>query len=326
MDDSLKVIEHIKENRKLLNREEWLEKRREVFTGTEASILVGANPYVTPYQLYHQKQTGEQQKENFSMLRGKYLEPLIADLFQKDKEYQVFDLGEEDKYGLIVHPSFPLIAGTPDRLFIDDQGQVGLLEIKTAVGYGVQKWATGIPDYVMVQLQHYLMILEPIIRQVSPKQADGLYGIIAYALDDKLEYSDPIPPNKEIQEMILEAITKYEMTVKIKGEYPSLETVEDIMLRYREQRTNEYKEATEEDIEKIKMIIELQKQKDASYQEYVTQISKTIDELKAELVERIGDDEGLLYNGEVIATRKTDKKGTRRLNIIRSNINNLDKE
>ena len=61
--------------------DEWLEWRRSGITATEASIIIGANPYETKEELFLVKsgQKSAEFKNNEAIQRGKDLEPVVRD-------------------------------------------------------------------------------------------------------------------------------------------------------------------------------------------------------------------------------------------------------
>jgi len=324
MTEDIKIlIDSIKKHTNILTEEEWLEERRKCFTGTDAATLIGINPYNTPFRLYLTKKEGYETKKTFSMLRGKYLEPLIANLFAEDHpNFEVINLkDEENKECITYHPSYPVIAGSIDRLFIDESGNIGVLEIKTAVGPGVARWEDGPPQIYKIQLQQYLMIVKDIIKKINPSMSDKVYGMFAYSLDDKLEYSLPIYPDPKVHDLILEAIFKYNKIVNVEKRHPDLVDFEDVKLRYNKVYYSDYIEVNEDIVEKLIAFTNLKEKKDVSYKEYVTDIVKQIDDVQKEIIEVIGDYEGLVYEGIIIATRKEDKNGSRRLYVSKKNLN-----
>lgn len=71
------------------SRDEWLELRRTGIGGSDASVIMGANPYKTPEQLRHDKLSGDDTPENEAMRLGTKLERPVMDLFA-------------EKYGLAI--------------------------------------------------------------------------------------------------------------------------------------------------------------------------------------------------------------------------------
>ena len=71
---------------KVLNsREEWLENRMNYIGGSEASAIIGCNPYMSNVELYMLK-TGQTEQEDISdkpyVQYGISAEPLIRNIFK----------------------------------------------------------------------------------------------------------------------------------------------------------------------------------------------------------------------------------------------------
>lgn len=100
--------------------------RTQVITASEASAVLGCNPYRTGMDVWLAK-TGRRvdNVENKYTRLGNALEPVVADLYRQITGFQVYDLAET-----VRHPELP-IAGTPDR-FVDSPDGRHVLEIKTA--------------------------------------------------------------------------------------------------------------------------------------------------------------------------------------------------
>ena len=62
---------------------EWLAFRKTKVTATDASAILGLNPWKTRLQLYHEKLSNDPPKPcNEAMQRGNDLEPIARDLFK----------------------------------------------------------------------------------------------------------------------------------------------------------------------------------------------------------------------------------------------------
>lgn len=112
----------------MTDREEWLEKKRHGIGGSEISVLMGVNRYKTPYQLWLEKTNrSPPPEENKYMLAGRLMEPVIEELFQRQVPVKIAPQSAENI--LYVHPKYPYILGTPDRIYTENE-QVGILEFK----------------------------------------------------------------------------------------------------------------------------------------------------------------------------------------------------
>jgi hypothetical protein len=133
-----------------LIRSEWLKARRGGVSGTDISILMGANPYKNENSLLMEKLGIQGAKAEFTGNKttriGTRLEPLVAN-YWAIREQRIITDGKfcRDQYN-------NRFIGTPDFLCYD-QG----LEIKTA---GEHIHAKGCPKYQEFQCRWYAMITE----------------------------------------------------------------------------------------------------------------------------------------------------------------------
>ena len=144
------------------SREDWL-NHRERIGGSDASAILGMNPYRTNIELWQLK-TGQLIPEDISekpyVKYGTEAEKYLRELFKLDfPEYQVMyvenNMFLNDKYNF-GHASL-------DGWLIDQNGRRGVWECKTTnilQSMQKEKWNHRIPDNYYVQLLHYLLITE----------------------------------------------------------------------------------------------------------------------------------------------------------------------
>lgn len=144
------------------SREDWL-NHRERIGGSDASAILGMNPYRTNIELWQIK-TGQLIPEDISekpyVKYGTEAEKYLRELFKLDfPEYQVMyvenNIFLNDKYNF-GHASL-------DGWLIDQNGRRGVWECKTTnilQSMQKEKWNHRIPDNYYVQLLHYLLITE----------------------------------------------------------------------------------------------------------------------------------------------------------------------
>lgn len=150
------------ERKILASREEWL-KHRSRIGGSDASAIVGLNPYKTNTDLYLEK-TG--QKESLDISHKPYVEygtkaeEHLRELFRLDfPQYQVqyFD------NNMYLNSKYPFAHASLDGELTDEDGRRGILEIKTTnilQSMQKEKWKDRIPDNYFIQVLHYLMVTE----------------------------------------------------------------------------------------------------------------------------------------------------------------------
>lgn len=144
----------------LKNHEEWLANRSRI-GGSEASAIVGMNPYLSNVELWEIK-TGQVIPEDISdkpyVKYGTQAEFHLRELFALDfPEYKV-DYIENN---IFLNDQYPFAHASLDGWLIDQDGRKGILEIKTTnilQSMQKEKWNHRIPDNYYIQILHYLMV------------------------------------------------------------------------------------------------------------------------------------------------------------------------
>lgn len=157
-----KVVKMVEMN--ILNsHEEWLSARKNFIGGSDASAVLGLNPYKTNLELWQEK-TGLIVPEDISekpyVKYGHAAESHLRDLFALDfPEYEVF----YEENNLWLNDKFPFAHASLDGWLKDQDGRLGVLEIKTTnilQSMMKEKWNQRIPDNYFVQVLHYMMVME----------------------------------------------------------------------------------------------------------------------------------------------------------------------
>ena len=133
-------------------RTEWLSARRAGIGSSDASAVVGLNPYASPLSVWLDK-LGENPRaddDNEAMELGRELEPVVATLFTRRTGKRV------RRVGLLRSKKWPWMQASCDRLLTDEPA---LLEIKTTSAHMAHEWANNeIPDHPMIQITHQLAV------------------------------------------------------------------------------------------------------------------------------------------------------------------------
>lgn len=145
----------------LSSREEWLEHRKKYIGGSDASAVVGMNPWKTNVALWQEK-TGQVVPEDISdkpyVLYGNKAENHLRELFALDfPEYEVF----YEENNMYLNDEYPWGHYSADGWLKDSEGRFGLLEIKTTnilQSMQKEKWSGKIPDNYYVQILHGFLI------------------------------------------------------------------------------------------------------------------------------------------------------------------------
>lgn len=147
----------------LTSREEWLEARKNYIGGSDASAIVGMNPYKTNNDLWLEK-TGKVTPEDISdkpyVKYGTNAEIHLRELFKLD--FPQFNV-EYVENNMFINDRFPWAHASLDGWMTDENGRKGILEIKTTEilqSMQKEKWNQRIPDNYYIQVLHYLMVTE----------------------------------------------------------------------------------------------------------------------------------------------------------------------
>lgn len=151
---------------KAANREEWLENRKNRIGGSDASILLGINPWKSNVALFEEK-IGISEPENLSNNKavsfGSNAEKHLRELFKleyEDKYSLQYD--DDDDFSMWINSKYPFAHASLDGILTDlETGEKGVLEIKTTKvfnDYELNKWDGNIPDYYYVQCLHYMFV------------------------------------------------------------------------------------------------------------------------------------------------------------------------
>lgn len=139
----------------------WLKARAYGIGGSDASAIIGMNPYKTNIDLFEEK-TGRRIPEDISdkpyVRYGTEAEPHIRALFSLDyPDYQV----EYHENRILRSIRYPFLQASLDGELTDPYGRRGILEIKTTnilQSMQREKWKDRIPDNYYIQVLHYLLV------------------------------------------------------------------------------------------------------------------------------------------------------------------------
>lgn len=144
----------------LSSREEWLKNRTKI-GGSDASAIVGLNPYLDNVTLWEIK-TGKRQQEDISdkpyVQYGTQAEMHLRGLFRLDFPQYIVEYVDNNMF---LNDEYPWAHASLDGWLTDQDGRKGILEIKTTEilqSMQKEKWNHQIPDNYYIQILHYLMV------------------------------------------------------------------------------------------------------------------------------------------------------------------------
>ncbi len=136
-------------------KHEWLKERQTGIGGSDASVILGVNPFRTKTELWEEKvaDTVTELPPTPVMMRGTVLEPVAADLYVERTGRQ------NRRQPMRRHPEHEFMIGNVDRQILAVNGveSTGILEIKCpGLRVMANVKAHGLSNYMTVQLMHYL--------------------------------------------------------------------------------------------------------------------------------------------------------------------------
>ena len=153
---------NIIENTKDMPRSEWLEKRRIGIGGSDASSILGFNPYRSSMAVYLDKvdpvaqncdaQSDDIQddKANYRMELGNKLKSFVASEFMIKTGKKVRNIN-----GMLRNDKYPFAIANIDRAVV---GEKAFLECKVTNSFNKKEWEKTIPIHYQVQMNHYMAV------------------------------------------------------------------------------------------------------------------------------------------------------------------------
>lgn len=144
------------------NRREWLRGRSQGIGGSDASAVIGQNPWKDNLALWEEK-TGRKEPEDISerevVIYGNAVEEALRQIYQAKHRGEI-----EVNYMpnvTLQNREHPELQYSPDGLLVDSQGRKGILEIKTTTilrSRDKEKWNEQIPPNYFIQVLHGLNV------------------------------------------------------------------------------------------------------------------------------------------------------------------------
>ena len=143
-----------------MKRSEWLAARRTGIGGTDAAAILGLSPWRSPMDVWLDKMGHVQheildpEREDLLFL-GSAIEPIVAALYSRKTGRALLPIE-----GVLRHPKFPVILGSPDRLVV---GEPRGVEIKTEHVFSDKFGDPGtdeVPEHYAAQCAVYMAITD----------------------------------------------------------------------------------------------------------------------------------------------------------------------
>ena len=170
-----------------LSRADWLEVRRTGIGGSDAAAAVGLNPFKSQTELWLEK-TGrgadlpkpDPNDTTEPIYWGTLLEPIVAAAYTQQTGRRVRKVN-----AVLRHPTIPFMLANLDREVIGVPG-LEILECKTAGQFGARHWVDGVPEYVVLQVQHQLAVAEKQAADVAVLLCGQQLAVYRIERDDAL--------------------------------------------------------------------------------------------------------------------------------------------
>lgn len=226
-----------------ITREEWLQLRRKGIGGSDASVIMGKNPYRSILQLWEEK-TGKlpvTDEGNEYTYWGNVMEPIIRKEFMNRTGLKV-----RQKHAMIFHKDYPYLFADVDGIVTDERGEKCIFEAKTASQYKAEQWEDGVPEEYILQVQHYLEVCgmdkayiaaliggnkfifhtiyrdDELIRNLISREKEFWEGCVLTGTEPVMDdsdatrdylnqkYSDPIEGSIQLQEDMKSVLAEYQ--------------------------------------------------------------------------------------------------------------------
>ena len=166
-----------------IDKESWLQYRKQGIGGSDAGAVCGLNPYRTAIQVYYDKTSDSiEEIDNEAMRQGRELEEYVARRFCEASGKRV-----RRANAMFYDEKNPFMLADVDRMIV---GENAGLECKTASPYSEEKWRDDkIPLSYQLQCYHYMSVCN----------ADAWYiAVLIYGRDFKyyrIERDDEVIEN-----------------------------------------------------------------------------------------------------------------------------------
>lgn len=137
-----------------MEKQEWLNYRKQGIGGSDAGAVCGLNPYKTAMEVYQDKVSLETEEfDNEAMRQGRDFEDYVARRFTEITGKKV-----RRANAMFCHEEYPFMLADVDRMVV---GEKAGLECKTASPFLADKWKDGqIPMHYYIQCLHYMTVCD----------------------------------------------------------------------------------------------------------------------------------------------------------------------
>lgn len=165
----------VTENCMVQRSDEWLKMRRSYIGASDAAVILGLSPYMTPYELWLEKLgLGEERQTTAAMQRGNDLESEALEKFNKEMS-GFYKTGRSFEPTVRFHRTIPYMMASLDG-FRPDLVDPEILEIKcNGKKLHDSLNGTNIPRHHYAQLQHQMEVCDS--KEAYYMSYDGEKGV-----------------------------------------------------------------------------------------------------------------------------------------------------
>lgn len=292
MDLKLALVYNMIFQEEIMLTDEQRAKRHEGIGASDTPIIMGYSTYKTPYQLYLEKIGAVESDQEITEQQywGNALEPLIIKRFSEENNVEV------TFQDTVFHPEFPFIFANLDG-WIPSENSV--VEAKSANSFQRKEWDMALSDGIP------LVYLIQIAKQCAITNATRGYCAV---LIGGMEYKQFIyERDAALEQLIIQADLEFWNCVTKRIEPDPIST-SDCRLKFRTPSPDKISQAT---FGTSHTLVDLMNVKIK-----IKQLNDEEDKLKMHLMTHMQDAEYLVgQEGELLATWKATKKGTRVFNL-----------
>lgn len=276
---------------------EQKEQRKNGLGATDCSVVMGLNPYKTPYELWLEK-TGRQEpaailSDDRLHLRHAH-EETISREYARRNNVKLRRVNQT-----VIHKRLPFMLCNLDRVII---GQKKIVECKSSSGFMRATWGESgtdqAPLYYILQVQH----------QLACSEYDDADIAALIDIDDYRIF--PQPRNEKVIQKIEDACERFWTENVLKDIPPEPTNRNDLKLMYPLNNGNFIECGANvhlllDDLDAVKL--------------QAKGLDDEREKIEKELIQMIANNDGITIDGEVVVTFQATKTGTRVLRIKRRN-------
>lgn len=272
--------------------EEQRARRQSGLGASDTPIIMGYSSYKTPYELYLEKIGAIVPDDEMTEQQywGNALEPIIIKRFADENNVEI------TFPDTVYHPEYPFIFANLDGWI---ESERAVVEAKSANSFQRKEWDMALNDGIP------LVYLIQIAKQCAITNATRGYCAV---LIGGMEYKQfTYERDKELESVIIQSDIEFWESVQRRQEPPPLNT-SDCRLKFPTPSPDKIRDANFEIANNLTALFDVKKK--------IKILNDTEEHYKMHVMSYMGDAEYLVgVDGEMLATWKATKKGTRVLNI-----------